>query len=91
MNKLECQALGGIGRFSMEICSCCSLLKSCDLAKEEFDKHKLKTFRWHELVPRNYSGKKMDKTLLFCLYCGKNAEKCKCEGREEARFEIRRK
>ena len=94
MDKEECKASGGLGRFNLDICFYCGQMATCDLAKEGRDKYNLQTQKdfekRYELVPRHHGSPTITKKDLVCIYCNRSAEKCKCKDKEEARFEVRK-
>ena len=92
MVEIECKSLGGLGKFSIDICPYCSLLKGCDIAKVPFAEYrkreveKQKALKDHRAIRNCVSSGE-----LYCVYCGKEVKKCRCTNKPDARFEIRRK
>ena len=89
----ECRKMGGMGKFSHEICSYCKHLHTCELSKKDrmewMEKEKEKIQMRKDYTRKHLGGRPVSKKDLVCMYCNRNALKCKCNSKPEARFELK--
>jgi len=93
MTPEECKENGGLGKFAIEVCKYCLDSKDCEIAREGFEKLEEKRQKEKEekkrLAIKRLGGRAITKKDLICMYCQRNALKCKCKNKSEARFNLR--